>query len=376
MGVFAGIGGFELGFERGGHGTVLLCEKDEGARAVLDKQFPDCEKHGSIGTLRNLPKHVDVLVAGFPCQDLSQAGQTAGINGEHSGLIQHVFRLLRRREIPWVVLENVPFMLHLRRGRALAWICEQLERLGYFWAYREIDARAFGLPQRRRRVFFVASLDGDPRAVLLSDDAGQPTDANDDGDMACGFYWTEGNHGIGWAVDAVPPLKGGSTIGIPSPPGILLPTNEVIMAGIGDAERLQGFPVGWTRAAADVVRATYRWKLVGNAVNVKVSEWIGRRLVVPVPFREADCAPLMKRAPWPRAAWSMGDGRFRSVASTWPVHHQQKHLHAFLLDSEKPLSLRAATGFLTRLDASSLNVPRRLRRGLRTHIAQLERNGR
>ncbi len=125
-----------------------------------------------------------------------------------------VFRLLKGRRVPWVLLENVPFMLHLGKGRALEVVVSELERLGYSWAYRVVDARAFGLPQRRERVYIVAALDDDPRRVLFADESGPlEDDAAPSEAPAFGFYWTEGLRGLGWAADAVPTLKGGSSVG-------------------------------------------------------------------------------------------------------------------------------------------------------------------
>ena len=66
-------------------------------------------------------------------------------------------------------------------------------------------------------MIFVASRDCDPRRVLFADDGQEPGEARFSDD-AYGFYWTEGYKGLGWARDAVPPLKGGFTVGIPSPP--------------------------------------------------------------------------------------------------------------------------------------------------------------
>src|SRR5262245_59574290 len=102
-----------------------------------------------------------------------------------------------------------------------------------------------GIPQRRERVYIVASRVGDPRDVLLVDDAGAPEapDLERWRSVACGFYWTEGLRGLGWAFDAVPTLKGGSTIGIPSPPAIVLRSGAIVQPDIRDAERLQGFDV-------------------------------------------------------------------------------------------------------------------------------------
>ena len=112
-GLFAGMGGFELGLGAAGHEAVMLCEIWDPARAVLAARFPDIPCRPDITGLRSLPADAELLVAGFPCQDLSQAGLTAGIGGRRSGLVEHIFRLLDRRRVPWVVLENVSFMRHL-----------------------------------------------------------------------------------------------------------------------------------------------------------------------------------------------------------------------------------------------------------------------
>jgi DNA (cytosine-5)-methyltransferase 1 len=219
-----------------------LCDNDPAALAVLKAKFPAVATHDDVVTLLDVPEGTSLITAGFPCQDLSQAGQTKGIAGSRSGLIGEVFRLIRRSKTPWIFLENVPFMLQLGRGEAMNVITSALEELGYKWAYRVVDSRAFGLPQRRRRVYLVATNSGDPRTILFADDAPEhsaPT-ANGHG-AAFGFYWTEGLRGLGWAVDAVPTLKGGSTIGIPSPPAVLLTDGRIVTPDIGDAERLQVF---------------------------------------------------------------------------------------------------------------------------------------
>ena len=149
---------------------------------------------------------------------------------------------------------------------------------------------------------------GDPRTVLFADDAGEVPERELNGhSIACGFYWTEGLRGLGWAVDAVPTLKGGSTIGIPSPPAILLPDGRVVTPDLRDAERLQGFPTNWTKPAERVAKKGARWKLVGNAVSVPAAAWLGRRFKRPgVPF-EFDTHPMHGHRHWPTAAWNVGD---------------------------------------------------------------------
>jgi DNA (cytosine-5)-methyltransferase 1 len=376
-GLFAGIGGIEEGLHRAGLQTVLLCEWDDAARRVLQTHFADIPLVGDIAELPALP-NVDVLSAGFPCQDLSQAGRTAGIRGSRSGLVGHVFRLLDTADPgpTWLLLENVSFMLSLDRGRAMSWLTEQLEDRGYTWAYRVVDSRAFGLPQRRQRVLLLASRTEDPRPILLNQDAGEP-DPGDPGGLACGFYWTEGIRGLGWALDAVPTLKGGSTIGIPSPPAIYRPgTGRVVTPDIRDAERLQGLPANWTAAADDVSRRrkrTERWKLVGNAVSVPVAGWLGERLSTSEAYDGTAEVRLHRSTRWPKAAWGGAGGRFAVDVSMWPVAYSRPHLHQFLEFDLHPLSARATAGFLERTTRGNLRIPEELICEARTHLEELIR---
>ena len=99
-GLFAGIGGIELGFKRAlGEAveTALLCESWPAAQEVLRTRFPEAELHPDVREFDTIPSDVDLLTAGFPCTDLSQAGRTAGITGSASGLVTHVFEALRWR---------------------------------------------------------------------------------------------------------------------------------------------------------------------------------------------------------------------------------------------------------------------------------------
>lgn len=358
-GLFAGIGGIELGLHRAGHESAILCEIDPGASNVLRRHFADVPLTPDVREIKALPP-VDVVAAGFPCQDLSQAGRTAGIGGIQSSLVGHVFRLLdsRRRGPRWLLLENVSFMLQLERGKAMRYLVDELEARGYSWAYRVVDTRAFGLPQRRQRVILLASRTEDARDVLFADDAA-PVNTPFSPDLWCGFFWTEGLRGLGWAVDAVPTLKGGSTIGIPSPPAIWNPRAGTIRTPeIRDAERLQGFDADWTLAALDVagVRRGHRWKLVGNAVSVPVAQWVGERLASPGDFDPTRSGALLGRGvAWPKAAWGAGGKVYPVNVSLWPLSVPAPHLSDFLAFPLTLLSARAAGGFLSRAEVSNLH---------------------
>ena len=371
-GLFAGIGGLERGLQRGGHTATLFCENDKAAMAVLAARFPEVPLHDDVCTLKALPKGTTLLVAGFPCQDLSQAGKTTGIAGARSGLVGEVFRLIEKHRTPWVLLENVPFMLQLGRGEAMNVIATALESLGYRWAYRVVDTRAFGLPQRRRRVYLSASLEGDPRTVLFADEAGTPEETQVvTKRVAHGFYWTEGLRGLGWAIDAVPTLKGGSTIGIPSSPAIFRSNGDIVTPDLRDAERLQGFPANWTKPAEAVTKKGGRWKLVGNAVSVPAAAWIGRRLAKPGRLLEFDVSPLQDHRHWPTAAWNVGEGRFQVAASEWPVRRKYQSLEAFLRFPTVPLSAKATAGFLQRAELAKLRFVPGFLNAIRAHLERM-----
>lgn len=380
-GLFAGIGGVELGFQRAlGHDveTTMFCEWWEPAKQVLLTRFADVEVHPDIRELRDLPSDANVVTAGFPCTDLSQAGRTAGITGQNSGLVSHVFEALRlagrRRALPTLVIENVPNMLALNRGGAMEYLIEEIEALGYRWAYRVVDSRFTGVPQRRRRVLLVASVDLDPRTVLFADDAG-PRSASDLADDAFGFYWTEGRGGLGWAQDAVPTLKGGSTIGIPSPPAIWVPGGplgrRLIKPGIEDAEAMQGFDRGWTDVENLGPRALgSRWKLIGNAVTVGVAQWLAGRMAEPGAVDSEYATWKPGGGSWPTAAWGEA-GHVSTVPglSEFPVHGSYSHLSDEIdLNLAEPLTVRGATGFYSRLQQGNLGRHPGFREDVAEHI--------
>lgn len=371
-GLFAGIGGLEHGLAQAGHQSVFLCEIWQPARAVLKYHLPDVPCSQDVRDLKALPGETELLVAGFPCQDLSQAGLTAGITGQRSGLVGEIFRLLDKQPIPWVVLENVPFMLQLDSGRGMRTLIEAFEDRGYRWAYRVVNSQSF-VPQRRERVIFVAtSTEIDPADILLTDDADPSIPDTSLGTIAHGFYWTEGLRGLGWAQDAIPTLKNGSTVGIASPPAILLPTGEAITPDIRDAERLQGFEADWTAAAEAVAKPSARWSLVGNAVTVPVAKWLGERLMKPSPYIGVSEKPLANAGRMPKAARFDGATRFDVSIGSYPSWESRPSLAEFLRYEGKLLSARATRGFLSRTERAKLRFPDGFQDLLRTHLSKME----
>ena len=371
--MFAGIGGFELGFKQAGIETTMACEIDPIAQHVLKKNFPDIILVDDICDLQEIPDGTDVLCAGFPCQDISTIGVKTGLSGERSSLVREVYRLLEKRTVEWVIFENVPNMLFLKKGETIRTITEELEMLGYSWAYRMIDSLAY-VPQHRRRVFVVASLHSDPKDVLLSGNSlqehGVITSAKFE--EPCGFYWTEGKYAIGLYQNAIPTLKVGSTIGIPSAPAIAFPDGTVGSPDIKDAERLQGFPEDWTKSAEEIAKPSIRWKLVGNAVTVDVIAWIARKILAPKQYDFSQDVELEKDHKWPNACWGFDGNRFVSKLSLYPVDRVEVPLSKFLKYPCKPLSYRAAKGFESRLISGTVRSPQFFRNAIHQYV---ERRG-
>ena len=163
--LFAGVGGFDLGLTRSGHQCVGQVEIDKHARSVLDLQFPEIPKHDDVTTAIDwadeigLTGNIDLVCGGFPCQDLSVAGKRAGLAGARSGLFYDALRFATHTKAETIILENVPGLLSSNQGRDFGAVLTALADSGYSnIEWRLLDSQFFGVPQRRRRVFVVASL--------------------------------------------------------------------------------------------------------------------------------------------------------------------------------------------------------------------------
>jgi DNA-cytosine methyltransferase len=165
---FSGVGGLDLGFERAGIETVSVSEIDPYANAVLAERFPSAINLGSITEVNahEIPE-ADIWSGGFPCQDLSVAGKRAGFAGRRSSLAFRFIDLMAERKPRWVVLENVPGLFTSNKGADFGRLLYEMERIGYGVSWRILNAQHFGIAQRRRRVFIVASLESDRAAQVL-----------------------------------------------------------------------------------------------------------------------------------------------------------------------------------------------------------------
>ena len=166
--LFAGIGGLDLGLERAGMSVRRGKSKcDEYARRVLAKHWPDVRRWRDVRTFPPEPASawsVDLVCGGFPCQDISNAGKRAGIDGARSGLWSEYARIIDVVRPRYVLVENVAALL----GRGMGRVLGDLSELGYDAEWDCLPAAAFGALHVRNRVFLLAyakELHGDGRDI-------------------------------------------------------------------------------------------------------------------------------------------------------------------------------------------------------------------
>jgi DNA (cytosine-5)-methyltransferase 1 len=154
--LFAGIGGMRIAFEKVGGECVFSSEWDKFAQQTYAANFGDTP-HGDITQveLTEVPRH-DILIGGFPCQPFSHAGLKRGFEDTRGTLFFDVARIIDHRKPSMVLLENVKGFTTHDKGRTMAVVKETLEELGYNVFHRVLNAKDFGVPQNRERVFIVA----------------------------------------------------------------------------------------------------------------------------------------------------------------------------------------------------------------------------
>lgn len=271
--LFAGIGGFDVGFENAGYRTAWQVELNRINRTVLADRFPHARQFEDV---RECGAHnlsaVDVITAGFPCQDISIAGcresnrATRGLQGERSGLFWEVIRILKETQPRWVVLENVVNLLAVNDSRDFETVIRALADCGYVGFWRVLNAQYFGVPQQRRRVFLVAGYRRMPPIQLLADAA--PVDAISPASQS--QRWPR--PADAWAANTLLANKAGSQISMGCTTLVAHPHGWDQMVERQRAAEDDGFCLGLD--AANLAEAFG----AGNAVVTQVAEWVGRGL--------------------------------------------------------------------------------------------------
>lgn len=268
--LFSGIGGFSLGLERtNGFETVAFCEIEDFPRRVLAKHWPDVPCYDDVRTLTSERLAVDrigcvdVIVGGFPCQDISIAWSGPGIDGARSGLWSEYSRLIGELRPSYVIVENVAALL----GRGLGRVLGDLAALGYDAEWNCIPATYVGAPHRRDRLWIVAYPNSGQRV------------------------------GSEWALRAGRDASSGCGEALADPDSFGRHQVEQHVAGGQDTQRpvssalYAGEPGrrGWWKAEPSVGRVADgvparvdRLKALGNAVVPQIPELIGRAILASI----------------------------------------------------------------------------------------------
>lgn len=282
--LFTGAGGFELGFDKLDWEVKWQSEINKFARLHLENRF-NVPNLGDIRDIRS-PEPVDVICGGFPCQDISNAGLTAGLQASRSGLFFEMVRIVdeMRKETDGeypraVIWENVSNLVNRTRG----WLDTIYRAWGEVGAvvqeHRMVDARGFGVPQRRRRVIGVVSFDSRSERVgqILLEPAGCERNTQQGARSESGVRSSVGGGSgvIGFHLKQNPvngpwlPALGVSSQGM----GVMV---DGVLRKLSplETDRAMGWPDDWTNSLSD----SQRYILAGNGLVAAKAEWAARRL--------------------------------------------------------------------------------------------------
>jgi len=314
---FAGVGGFSNGIHSAipDAECVGMSEIDRYASAVFKYNYPNVRQYGDISKINwNTVPDFDLLTGGSPCQDFSIAGKRSGLSGKRSGLFREFLRALNEKQPQHFIWENVKGVMSSRNGWDFANIQAAFSEAGYSLWWQVLNAKDFGVPQNRERIFVVGTREGSPREILFEtgnsgqdiEQVNQPTHSSNrvysDNGSSPSLRSQVGGHAKGSAIVQVnQPTH--SNDRIYSDEGIA-PTLNTMQGGRRqpfvekdtrirrltptECERLMGWPDGWTslglfetsegsrRFGTKEISDTQRYKMCGNGVVSNCVEAIVR----------------------------------------------------------------------------------------------------
>ena len=261
---------------------------------LLKQKYPNVKNYGDITQYEkwNIGQF-DILVGGTPCQSFSIAGKRGGTADERGALMYAYLGIVETYRPSWIIWENVHGVLSSNSGYDFTSFLAGLEKCGYGWAYRVLDAQYFGVPQRRRRVFVVGHSDN--RTDLAAKVLFEPESLC--GDIAAGSETQkETTDAIGKGVNYF--RRGGNFKYHKDKKAATLRSSaasdcfDLVLAREKryirrltplECERLQGFldnytQIEWRGKPADQCPDSLRYKAIGNSMAVPVMRWIGERI--------------------------------------------------------------------------------------------------
>jgi DNA (cytosine-5)-methyltransferase 1 len=346
LSIFSGIGGLEHPHVS----PLLFCEKDAACQQVLRLAHPEVPIVDDIRVLEN-PPAADMVVGGWPCQDISSAGTLGGIRAERSGLFFDMLRTAKAAGANTLIGENVPNLLTINEGGDFDVVLNTLSLAGYpYIGWRVLNARQFGLPQQRRRLFVVASSYRERAEAIHASipSVGKPKSSRE----ACAFYWTGGKRSICFCRGYAPALKIGAADNNGRAPVAVMLGKQLRKLSSRECLRLQGFD-DLNDRHPDLSRSTLL-RMAGNAVPRPMG-----RFVVDAVSKFAVSDGLRE------GFGVVTESGLYENGLLWSIRHGEAPLAENLydyLDStvEDPLSSQAAAGLIVRSVRAAQPMPLQL----------------
>jgi len=261
--LFTGIGGLESKKED----PAIICERDIYCNEYLKKKYKSSDFIDDVKVLSShsfkVPK-CDIVTGGWPCQDLSVAGERKGFKGVKSVLFYDLLKVALKSKCETVIAENVPNLLNIDNGAVFATVLKEFANSGFTYiAWRVINTRSFNLPHQRRRLFIVASK-SEQIAKNLFNPIKKTISKPKIKDQVNSFYHTAGTHSICFSKNYTPTLKvsgGGLAVHY---------NNRIRKLTSSEVLKLQGFKPNEFKNITD----TQIYSMAGNAVSKPVGNFI------------------------------------------------------------------------------------------------------
>jgi DNA (cytosine-5)-methyltransferase 1 len=299
LSVCSGIESASVAFEPLGWECVGVSEIGKAQAKILEYHYPQITNYGDLKGWPgwSIPDDIDLIIGGTPCQSFSIAGNEGGLDDERGKLTLKFIDMVGVIRPRWFIWENVPRILSLEKGRVFARILQEFSKWGYGLSWRVLNAKNFGVPQSRRRVFLVGNITGDPRcsAQVLFEPESLRRDSKETrtkgqeytGALTAGIAKNSGRDLICQGVLIPVRVSNFGLLVFDKIFGTILErehknvSNLVYSKGMGvrkltplECERLQGFPDNYTQVPG--VSQTERYSSLGNSKAVPVVNWVGR----------------------------------------------------------------------------------------------------
>lgn len=309
--LFAGIGGFRLGFENKTE-CVWANDIDKHACQVYRYRFGEiCEQDIRTVEPADVPD-CDIITFGFPCQDLSIAGKRGGLQSSRSGLFFEAMRIIRAKMPRYIIFENVKGLFSSNGGKDFVAILGEIANAGYDGQWQLLNTRWF-LPQNRERIYFIGHIRGQTRPEIFPIRESNETCQKDteserrnrlegscsqcirggarqryDGETLIQVAQIGEKDNMGQRVystngDSCSIRSQGGGQGAKT--GLYESNNAIRRLTPIECERLQGFPDDFTKHGIDDkgnkvnISDTQRYKMLGNAISVPVVRHIAEKLL-------------------------------------------------------------------------------------------------